>query len=42
MSKEKLQDDYKAPVSNEDMVELAKQQYEQKKRFLIINFQQKS
>ena len=31
MSKEKLQDDYKSPVSNEDMVELAKQQYEQKK-----------
>ena len=31
MSKEKLQDDYKAPISNEDMVELAKQQYEQKK-----------
>ena len=31
MSKQELQDDYKAPVSNEDMVELAKQQYEQKK-----------
>jgi hypothetical protein len=31
MSKEKLQDDYKQPVSSEDMVELAKQQYEQKK-----------
>ena len=31
MSKEELQDDYKTPVSNEDMVELAKQQYEQKK-----------
>jgi len=31
MSEEKLQDDYKAPISNEDMVELAKQQYEQKK-----------
>ena len=41
MSKEKLQDDYKAPISNEDMVELAKQQYD-KKRFLITNFQQKS
>tara|TARA_R110000744_G_scaffold539_5_gene2049 strand:- start:170 stop:1054 length:885 start_codon:yes stop_codon:yes gene_type:complete len=31
MSKEKLQDDYKNPVSATDMVELAKQQYEQKK-----------
>ncbi len=31
MSKEKLQDDYKNPVSAADMVELAKQQYEQKK-----------
>ncbi len=31
MSKEKLQDEYKNPVSSEDMVELAKQQYEQKK-----------
>ena len=31
MSKEKLQDDYKQPVSSADMVELAKQQYEQKK-----------
>ena len=31
MSKEKLQDDYKNPVSVTDMVELAKQQYEQKK-----------
>ena len=31
MSKQELQDDYKAPVSNEEMVELAKQQYEQKK-----------
>lgn len=32
MSTEKqLQDDYTAPVSNEDMVELAKQQYEQQK-----------
>jgi len=31
MSKEKLQDDYKQQVSSEDMVELAKQQYEQKK-----------
>ena len=30
MSKEKLQDDYKSPVSNEEMVELAKKQYEQK------------
>ena len=29
MSKEELQDDYKTPVSNEDMV--TKQQYEQKK-----------
>lgn len=31
MSKEKLQDEYKNPVSATDMVELAKQQYEQKK-----------
>ena len=31
MSKEELQDDYKPPVSNDEMVELAKQQYEQKK-----------
>ena len=31
MSQEKLQDDYKNPVSAVDMVELAKQQYEQKK-----------
>ena len=31
MSEEKLQDDYKNPVSAVDMVELAKQQYEQKK-----------
>ena len=31
MSQEKLQDDYKNPSSNADMVELAKQQYEQKK-----------
>jgi len=30
MSKEKLQDDYTPNVSNADMVELAKQQYEQK------------
>ena len=41
MSKEELQDDYKTPVSNEDMVEPLKQQYEQK-RFLITNSQQKS
>ena len=31
MSKEDLQDEYKKPISSEDMVELAKQQYEQKK-----------
>ena len=31
MSKEELQDDYKPPVSNDEMVELAKEQYEQKK-----------
>ena len=26
-----LQDDYKAPISNEEMIRVAKQQYEQKK-----------
>ena len=30
MSKEKLQDDYQSNVSNEEMIEIAKQQYEQK------------
>ena len=42
MSKEKLQDDYKAPISNEDMVELKLNKNTSKKVILLLNFQQKS